>query len=89
MVSHIEWKFYDEIFFFLSSANGAGKTGQLHIKKKELYHFLTLYTKISLKWIKDLNMRWETIKLLEKNTGRTFSDINHNNIFSIIYSNYF
>ena len=59
------------------------------LKKKELYHSLTLYTKISLKWIKDLNMRWETIKLLEKNTGRTFSDINHNNIFSIIYSNYF
>ena len=44
-------------------------------------HFVTLYTKINSKWIQDLNVRRDTIKLLEAETGRTLFNINHSNIF--------
>ena len=64
----------------VSSISDAGETGQ-HRYKNESRSFLSSIHKISSKRIKDLNVKPDTIKLLEENLGRTHLDTNHSKIF--------
>ena len=72
---HIQWR-KDHLF-----NKWCWKSWIAACKSIKLEHFFRPYRKINSKWFKDQNIRHDTIKLLEENIGKTFSDANHRNIF--------
>ena len=61
----------------------------IHMQRNKLYPYLTPYTKRNCKWIKDLNARPQSIKILEENTKEKFHDIFHCNFLEILGKLYF
>ena len=59
----------------------AGTKPLNHLGCLKLDHFLTLYTKITSKWVKDVNVRQELSKILEENTGSNLFGLGHSNFF--------
>ena len=67
-----------------SSTNDVGRSGQVHAKKMKLDHQLTSYTRIISRFLNDLHISCDIIKVLEENMGSKMSEIPQSNIFAEI-----